>query len=146
MIQVYCSAVRSVVAGQGIKGGPLFDTTKAWFNLLRLIVAAMKRGYIVATPSTPDSSDPENVVNSDDETTTCEETSAASACVAKNFLVMKRRNAFWKLEHRDSLTASTSAPTSAGAASLLTHQASESAFHSMTSPRIASTRKFSVQF
>ena len=47
-----------MVAGQGIKGGPLFDMTKAWFNFLRLLVAAMKRGYVMVPPPSPDSSDP----------------------------------------------------------------------------------------
>jgi len=42
---VYCSAVRAVVAGQGVRGGPLFDTTRAWFHFLRAIVSVMKRGY-----------------------------------------------------------------------------------------------------
>ncbi len=82
--------MRAVVAGQGIKGGPLFDTTKAWFNFLRLIVAAMKRGYAVASPATPDSSDAENGGNSDDETV-----DESSSAVARNLFIMKRRNAFW---------------------------------------------------
>jgi len=42
---VYCSAVRAVVAGQGVRGGPLFDTTRAWFHFLRAMVSVMKRGY-----------------------------------------------------------------------------------------------------
>ena len=29
----------------GVKGGPLYDTTRAWFNLLRFIVGNMKKGY-----------------------------------------------------------------------------------------------------
>ena len=29
----------------GVRGGPLFDTTRAWFNFLRVIVSIMKRGY-----------------------------------------------------------------------------------------------------
>ena len=29
----------------GVRGGPLFDTTRAWFNFLRIIVSIMKRGY-----------------------------------------------------------------------------------------------------
>ena len=28
-----------------MKGGPLYETTKAWFNLLRFIVGEMKKGY-----------------------------------------------------------------------------------------------------
>jgi len=65
--------VRAVVAGQGIKGGPLFDTTKAWFNFIRLIVAAMKRGYVMPQPPSPDSSEPGDaehaaVTGSDEET------------------------------------------------------------------------------
>jgi hypothetical protein len=67
----------------------------------------------------------------------------------RNFLVMKRRNAFWKLEHRDSLTStSTSAAVPAAApscpsAALLS---ADSVFHAVASPRIPSARKFSVQF
>ena len=30
----------------GVKGGPLYDTTRAWFNLLRFIVGNMKNGYV----------------------------------------------------------------------------------------------------
>jgi len=76
-----------VVAGQGIKGGPLFDTTKAWFNFLRLIVAAMKRGYAVTAPATPDSSDAENGANSDDDG--ADETSTSSSSnVAKNLFII----------------------------------------------------------
>ncbi len=30
----------------GVKGGPLFETTRAWVNLLRYIVTTMKRGYV----------------------------------------------------------------------------------------------------
>ena len=30
----------------GVKGGPLYDTTRAWFNLLRFIVVNMKNGYV----------------------------------------------------------------------------------------------------
>ena len=30
----------------GVKGGPLSETTKAWFCLLRFIVSSMKKGYI----------------------------------------------------------------------------------------------------
>ncbi len=51
-----------MVAGQGIKGGPLFDMTRAWFNFLRLLVAAMKRGYVMMPPPSPDSSDPGKVL------------------------------------------------------------------------------------
>ena len=29
----------------GVRGGPLFDTTRAWFHFLRAIVSVMKRGY-----------------------------------------------------------------------------------------------------
>ena len=29
----------------GVRGGPLFETTRAWFNFLRVIVSVMKRGY-----------------------------------------------------------------------------------------------------
>ena len=29
----------------GVRGGPLFETTRAWFNFLRTIVSVMKRGY-----------------------------------------------------------------------------------------------------
>ena len=29
----------------GVRGGPLFETTRAWFNFLRILVSIMKRGY-----------------------------------------------------------------------------------------------------
>ena len=145
--------MRAVVAGQGIKGGPLFDTTKAWFNFLRLIVAAMKRGYAVTAPATPDSSDAENGANSDDDG--ADEASTASSSNAgkndaKNLFIMKRRNAFWKIEHRDSIASATATSTStsmsmstAAAPTLFAHASPDSVFHS---PRISSSRKFSVQF
>ena len=30
----------------GVKGGPLYDNTQAWFILLRFIVGNMKNGYV----------------------------------------------------------------------------------------------------
>ena len=53
----------------GVKGGPLYDTTRAWFNLLRFIVGNMKNGYLdeggfIFADQSSDKSDTEEI---DDE-------------------------------------------------------------------------------
>jgi len=41
----YCSAIRGVVQGGGMRGGLLHETTKAWIGLVLAICHAMKSGY-----------------------------------------------------------------------------------------------------
>ena len=40
-----CISKTKHVHFSGVKGGPLYETTKAWFNLLKFIVGEMKKGY-----------------------------------------------------------------------------------------------------
>ena len=42
----FCSAIRGVVQGGGVKGGHLHETTKAWISLVQAICMGMKMGYI----------------------------------------------------------------------------------------------------
>ena len=41
----FCSAIRGVVQGGGVKGGHLHETTKAWISLVQAICMGMKMGY-----------------------------------------------------------------------------------------------------
>ena len=41
----FCSAIRGVVQGGGVKGGHLHETTKAWISLVQVICMGMKMGY-----------------------------------------------------------------------------------------------------
>ena len=41
----FCSAIRGVVQGGGVKGGHLHETTKAWITLVQAICMGMKMGY-----------------------------------------------------------------------------------------------------
>ena len=41
----FCSAIRGVVQGGGVRGGHLHETTKAWIMLIQAICMGMKRGY-----------------------------------------------------------------------------------------------------
>ena len=115
----------------------------------------------MAPPPSPDSSDAGDVdplVGSDEDLVdgngSCHDDDHVGTSKGRNFFVMKRRNAFWKIEHRDSLKSasgclkSTSHNNStlgltcpSGSTNLYSHP-NESGF----SPRLPSARKFSVQF
>ena len=41
----FCSAIRGVVQGGGVRGGHLHETTKAWITLIQAICMGMKMGY-----------------------------------------------------------------------------------------------------
>ena len=41
----FCAAIRGVVAGGGVRGGHLHETTKAWMTLIMAVCAGMKMGY-----------------------------------------------------------------------------------------------------
>lgn len=140
---VYCAAVRGVVATQGnsplisvitepglllifsiesvlivfptgVKGGPLSDTTRAWFCLLKFIVMNMKSGYVdEEDPSEP--CDAEELVETHEHLATSEcphyeaspemirpgcssRNSSLSSGNEDHFHVMKRRNAYIQMD------------------------------------------------
>ena len=107
----------------GVKGGPLYETTKAWFNLLKFIVGEMKKGYtedllnLDAVSERSDNEtasgqdqllqDPQDSCTSPPRLTTPEipaqnsrNSSFSSTDDHGQFHVMRRRNAFINIDER----------------------------------------------
>ena len=103
----------------GVKGGPLHETTKAWFNLLRFIVGEMKKGYsndLSNLDATSERSDnetasqellephhqdsPPRLTTPDIPAQTSRNSSFSSTDDHGQFHVMRRRNAFINVDER----------------------------------------------